>query len=85
MGNPFSFLEWWDHKKHTKFRRDIMAKLQAILDAQADLDTKITALSAKVDAQLEATKGSASPAEQAEIAAGMQSSATAVDAIAAKL
>ncbi len=62
-----------------------MAKLQAITDAQAKLDADIAALSAKVDAVLEAQKGSATPAEQAEIAASIDASAVAVEAISAKL
>lgn len=61
-----------------------MAIAQAILDAQARLDTAIAANSTKIDALIAATTGSASPDEQATIAAAIAASAAAVEANNAK-
>jgi hypothetical protein len=81
---PLSFNEWWTHKTHKLFRSKLMAKLQAILDAQARLDAAVQANTAKIDALIAAQAGSATPAEQAEIAAAIDASAAALDANNAK-
>ena len=61
-----------------------MAVSQSVLDAQARLDAAVAANTAKVDALLAAAQGSATPAEQDQIANNIAASAAAGEATNAK-
>jgi|ERR1043165_602366 hypothetical protein len=62
----------------------LMAVAQSILDAQAKLDAAVAANTVKVDALIATVQGSATPAEQDQIANAIAASAAAVEATNAK-